>query len=141
MTLEEMFLNWNTAPSTCWQHATPEQIHECVNNGANVHARIGLFRHTPLHRVAMLNPNPDVIYALIDRGAWVNRRCLFCMQTPLHFAVKHNVSPVIMALLNRNANRKLKDLKGRTALTIAKKRQFLINTEALEKLHDDQWFF
>ena len=58
--------NWNT--KEFFQTATPKAITDCLDAGADVHARAE-GGGTPLHVAARANEDPAVITALLDAGA------------------------------------------------------------------------
>ena len=86
---------WNTR--AFFETAAAADIEICLDGGADVNARDerGV---TPLHWVALHNPEPGVATELIRLGADVNARDEDG-QTPLHLAALLNSSPGVIAVL------------------------------------------
>lgn len=73
---------------------------------------------TPLH-YAVSGPSLAVARLLLERGAWVDARAP-TGATPLMTAAQHGSEEAVMLLLQRGADRNLRDLKDRTAADLAR---------------------
>ena len=94
--------------------ANPVTVSNCLDAGANIHARDD-YGQTPLHNAAR-NSNPAVIAVLLDAGADVHARDDI-EETPLHDAAWSNDNPaVITALLDAGADIHARDDYGHTPL-------------------------
>ena len=93
---------WNS--KSFYEKATPKDITNCLQAGADLNARLDAEESTPLHLAARYSKDPAVINALLNAGADLNARNK-SNATPLHFAAMFNEDPsVITALLDVGAN-------------------------------------
>ena len=96
-----------------------EIVQFLLSNGAEVDA-VDSDNVTPLLHAASRGHVPvDVVEALLDRGANINHQNNDKI-TPLHYAALGNLLPVVKILINRGADRSLKDRWKRTPLDLAK---------------------
>ena len=93
---------WNS--KSFYEKATPKDITNCFQAGADLSARLDTEESTPLHLAARYSEDPAVINALLSAGADLNARNK-SNATPLHFAAMFNEDPgAITALLSAGAN-------------------------------------
>ena len=115
--------------------ATPEEIREAINSGADVNAR-DEDGWTALMYAAYSNGNPDVINVLLDAGADIKARDDIGM-TPLVYAARSNKNPdVIKVLLEAGADGKTRNDSGETAFDLAEENEHLKGTDAYWQLND-----
>jgi len=87
---------------------------------------------TPLH-IAAGNPEKSIIDAILSKHPDVNAACKHYENTPLMLAARRSGSFYnVKILLDKGANPKLKNLKGKTALDLARNEN---RTECIEMLH------
>lgn len=92
---------WNS--KSFYEKATPKDITNCLEAGADLGARLDAEESTPLHLAARHSKDPAVIKALLNAGADLNARNK-SNATPLHFAAMNECPAIITALLNAGAN-------------------------------------
>ena len=93
---------------------TPANIAALVSAGADVEARSGVLKWTPLHDAT----TPANIAALVSAGADVEARGVL-ETTPLHFAAGGGTSDNIAALVRAGADVEARNIDGRTPLHFA----------------------
>ena len=99
---ENQVYYWNS--KSFYEKATPKDITNCLQAGADLNARLDVEESTPLHFAARHSKDPAVIGALLSAQADLNARNK-SNATPLHFAAIFNTNPaVITALLDAGAN-------------------------------------
>lgn len=99
--------------------ATPVQVADLLDQGADVNAQDDGFGRTPLHVAAGWSDDPAVLDLLLDRGADIGAVELYD-RTPLHVAARRNRNPAIaQALLDRGADLEAVDIRGWSVLETA----------------------
>jgi ankyrin repeat protein len=88
-------------------------------------------RVTPLHS-ALANPhNAALAQVLIDAGADISVTQLQGY-TPLHYAAAHGLEPIALRLLERRADRSVRDKTGKTASDLAREKGHLALADLLQ---------
>lgn len=116
----------------------PEVIIALLKAGADINAKGSLGR-TALMIAAESKQNSKVIVTLLKAGADVNARDSFGGMTAFMNAAIHNPNPLVtMALLEAEADAKLRGPGGKTAFDYAEEHGNLKGTDAYWKLKEAQ---
>ena len=86
-----------------FRYATVEYVSRCLRAGADVNARYGKDRRTPLHAAAWSSTEPAVFVALLKAGADVDARD-DQRRTPLHIVSYRGSQELITTLLKAGAD-------------------------------------
>jgi ankyrin repeat protein len=96
---------------------------------------------TPLH-MAVYHRRPEVVKAFLEAGAEVMAVQSEFGETPLHIAASCSYlcnSEVILLLMNAGADAKAKDVEGKSPWDLARKNEYLKDTDGYWALNDAQY--